>query len=52
MAVIAARIATHSTFPVALGMLMVVVLLAALVVAGYFAGREYVSRRLNRRNWR
>ena len=52
MAVIAASIATRSTFPVGLGILVVIVLLAALVAAGYFGGREYVSRRLNRRNWK
>jgi len=40
--------ATHSTFPASLAILVVIALLAA----GYFVGREYVNRRSNRRNWR
>jgi uncharacterized protein YneF (UPF0154 family) len=42
----------HSTVPASLAILMVMVLLAALVAAGYFIGHEYVNRRLNRRNWK
>jgi hypothetical protein len=49
MAVIA--IALHSSRPASLSILAIV-LLAALGAAGYFGGREYVNRRLNRRNWR
>ncbi|MGD0062699.1 MAG: hypothetical protein ABSB76_04560 [Streptosporangiaceae bacterium] len=44
----AAPIATHSTLPLSLAILLVIVVLAA----GYFGGREYVSRRSNRRNWK
>ena len=51
MGVIAAPIALQSSRPLSLAILMVIVLLAALGAAGYFIGREYVSRRLNRRNW-
>jgi hypothetical protein len=50
MAVIAAPIAMQSTYPVGLGILVVLVLLAALAAAGYFGGREYVNRRSNKRN--
>ena len=52
MAVMAAGIGAHSTVPLSLAILMVVVLLTALAAIGYFIGREYVDRRLNRRNWR
>jgi hypothetical protein len=48
MAVMAAVIGTRSTVPASLAILMVMVLLAGLMTAGYFIGREYV----NRRNWR
>jgi positive regulator of sigma E activity len=48
MAVIAASIATHSTLPSSLAILLVIVLLAA----GYFSGRNYVNRHSNRRNWK
>jgi uncharacterized membrane protein len=50
MAVIVAPIAMHNTGSslAILPILFVIVLLAA----GYFAGREYVNRRLNRRNWK
>jgi hypothetical protein len=42
-------VATHSTFPASLLILLAIVLLAA----GYFTGREYVSiRRYNRRKWK
>jgi hypothetical protein len=51
MAVIAAPIAMHSTVPVGLGILVVIVLLAALAATGYFIGREYVNGRWNRRDW-
>jgi hypothetical protein len=51
MAVMAAPIAMQSTFPVGLGIFVVVVLLAALAAAGYFIGREYVSGRWNSRDW-
>jgi hypothetical protein len=50
--VIAAPIATHSTVPASLAILVVLVLLIGLLAAGYFGGREYVSRRVNRRNWK
>jgi hypothetical protein len=43
---------THSTFPASLAILVVLVLLIGLLAAGYFGGREYVSRRVNRRNWK
>lgn len=52
MAVIAAPIAMRSTVPASLAILVVIVLLAALLAAGYFIGREYVNRRLNGRNWK
>jgi uncharacterized protein YneF (UPF0154 family) len=52
MAVMAAGIRGSSPFPLSLTFLMVLVLLAALVATGYFIGREYVNRRLNRRNWK
>jgi hypothetical protein len=50
MAVIVAPIAMHNTGSslAILPILFVIVLLAA----GYFAGREYVNRRPNRRNWK
>jgi hypothetical protein len=48
MAVIAAPIVTHSALPSSLGILLVIVLLAA----GYLIGRNYVSTRSNRRNWK
>jgi ribulose bisphosphate carboxylase small subunit len=39
----------HSTYPASLLILVVIALLAA----GYFGGREYVnSRRFHRRNWK
>jgi hypothetical protein len=43
--------AMQSTFPLGLGILAVVVLLAALAATGYFIGREYVNGRWNRRDW-
>jgi hypothetical protein len=43
MAVLAAPIALHSAHPVGLGILVVIVLLAALAAAAYLIGREYVS---------
>jgi hypothetical protein len=52
MGVIAAPIAMHSTIPVASAIMMVILLLIAILAAGYLIGREYVSRRLNRRNWK
>jgi hypothetical protein len=51
MAIIAAPIAMHSTVPLPLGILVVIVLLAALAATGYFIGREYVNGRWNRRDW-
>jgi hypothetical protein len=48
MVVVAAPIAMRSTVPASLAILEVLVLLAVLAAAGYFAGREYV----NRRNWK
>jgi hypothetical protein len=51
MAVIAAPIAMRSTFPLGLGILVVIVLLAALVATGYLIGREYVNGRWDRRDW-
>jgi uncharacterized protein YneF (UPF0154 family) len=50
MAVMAAGIGTHSTVPMSLGILVVVVLLAALAAIGYYIGLEYVDRRVNKRN--
>jgi len=47
----AAPIATQSTVPLGLGILMVIVLVAALAAIGYFIGREYVNGRWNRRDW-
>jgi uncharacterized protein YneF (UPF0154 family) len=41
----------RSSEPASLAILMVIVLLAAVLAAGYFIGREYVNRRVNRRNW-
>ncbi len=43
MAVLAAPIAMHSSHPVGVGILLVVVLLAVLAAAAYFIGREYVN---------
>jgi uncharacterized protein YneF (UPF0154 family) len=40
----------RSSEPASLAILMVIVLLAAVLAAGYFIGREYVNRRVNRRN--
>jgi hypothetical protein len=51
MAVMAAPIAMHSTVPLGLGILVVIVLLAALAAIGYFIGREYVDGHWNRRDW-
>jgi hypothetical protein len=51
VAVVAAPIATHSTFPLGLWILLVIVLLAALARLGYLIGREYVNGRWNRRDW-
>jgi hypothetical protein len=51
MAVIAAGIGTHSAFPLGLGILVVVVLLAVLAVTGYLIGREYVNGHWNSRDW-
>jgi hypothetical protein len=50
MTVIAAPTALRSTYPASLAILVVAVVLAVLVTAGYFIGRQYVNRRLNRRN--
>jgi Ni,Fe-hydrogenase I cytochrome b subunit len=36
----------------ALGILVIILLVAALIATGYFIGRTYVDRRSNRRNWR
>jgi pheromone shutdown protein TraB len=52
MAAIAAPIATHSPVSLSLAILVVVVLLTVLTAAGYFSGREYVNRRINKRNWK
>jgi hypothetical protein len=41
----------RSSGPASLAILMVIVLLAAVLAAGYFIGREYVNRRVNKRNW-
>jgi hypothetical protein len=51
MAVMAAGIGTHSTFPLGLGIFAVVVLLGALAAVGYFIGREYVNGHWNSRDW-
>jgi hypothetical protein len=48
--VIAAPIAMQSSRPGSLAILMVIVFLAALLATGYLIRREYVNRRLNRRN--
>ena len=52
MVVVAAPIALHSTRPLGLAILVVVVLLGALAAAGYFIGRMYVSGRFDIRNWK
>jgi hypothetical protein len=43
MAVIALHVPGHSTHPVGLGILVVIVLLAALAAVAYFISREYVK---------
>jgi hypothetical protein len=43
MTVLALHIPGHSVRPVGLGLLLVIVLLAALVAVAYFFGREYVK---------
>lgn len=43
MAVLGLHIPGHSIRPVGLGLLLVIVLLAALVAVAYFFGREYVN---------
>ena len=50
--VMAAGIGTHSSVPLSLVILMVIVLLAVLVAAGYFIGRMYVDGRFDIRNWK
>jgi hypothetical protein len=45
MAVLALHVPGHSIRPVGLGLLLVIVLLAALAAVAYFFGREYVGRR-------
>jgi uncharacterized membrane protein len=52
MAIIAAPIAIAQSRPAVPTILMVIVLVVVLVAAGYFVGREYVNRRVNRRNWK
>lgn len=47
MAVLAVPMALHSTHPVGLGVLVVIVLIAAGAAVAYFLGREYV--RIGRR---
>ena len=51
MAVTAAGIGMHSAFPLGLGILIVVGLLATLTVTAYLIGREYVNGRWNSRDW-
>jgi hypothetical protein len=51
MGLIAAPIAMQSAFPVGLGIVVVIAGLVAVIAVGYLIGREYVSRRLNRRHW-
>ena len=51
MAAMAAPMAMQSTFPLGLGILLVIVLLAALATAGYLIGREYVNGHWNGRDW-
>jgi hypothetical protein len=51
MAVTAAPIAMQSTVPLGLGILVVIVLIAALAAIGYLIGREYVNGRWNMRDW-
>jgi hypothetical protein len=46
--VIAAQMGTRTTFPASVLILIVIAILAA----GYFGGREYVGRRSNRRSWK
>lgn len=43
MGVLALNIPGHSIRPVGLGILLVIVLIAALAAAAYFFGREYVN---------
>ena len=43
MAVLALYVPGHSPRPVGLGILVVIVLLAALAAAAYFIGREYLN---------
>jgi uncharacterized protein YneF (UPF0154 family) len=50
MEVIAAPI--RSSAPASLAILMVILFLTVVLAAGYFGGREYVNRRLNKRNWK
>lgn len=45
MAVLALHIPGRSIHPVGLGLLLVIVLMAALAAVAYFFGREYVGRR-------
>jgi hypothetical protein len=47
----AAPIAMQSAFPLGLGILLVIVLLAVLATVGYLIGREYVNGRWNSRDW-
>jgi hypothetical protein len=47
MVVIAAQMGTRSTFPS-----LMILIVIAILAAGYFGGREYVDRRSNRRSWK
>jgi hypothetical protein len=51
MTVMAAPLAMQSAFPLGLGILVVVVLLATLATLGYLIGREYIKGRWNSRDW-
>ena len=48
---IAAPIAMQRAFPVGLGIMVVIAGLVAVFAVGFLVGREYVSRRPNRRYW-
>ncbi len=43
MAVIALQVPGHSSYPLSLSILVVIVLVAALAAAVYFIGREYIK---------
>jgi LPXTG-motif cell wall-anchored protein len=53
MAVVVAPIAMPNTgSSLAILPILLILFVIVLLAAGYFAGREYVNRRLNRRDWK